>query len=110
MTVTGLKAAPRLRKIGTAIWRFCAGQPRRPAPPSSPAHNASSLQHFPESGLSVDARDAPACGSVAASISGKKLLIVTDAWAPQVNGVVRTLETLGRDLRSLGWQVRYATP
>ena len=39
-----------------------------------------------------------------------KLLIFTDAWTPQVNGVVRTLETLGRDLRSLGWQVRYATP
>ena len=27
-----------------------------------------------------------------------RLLIVTDAWAPQVNGVVRTLETLGKDL------------
>ena len=27
-----------------------------------------------------------------------------------MNGVVRTLETLGQDLRSLGWQVRYATP
>jgi glycosyltransferase involved in cell wall biosynthesis len=39
-----------------------------------------------------------------------KLLIFTDAWAPQVNGVVRTLETLGEDLRSLGWTVRYATP
>jgi glycosyltransferase involved in cell wall biosynthesis len=39
-----------------------------------------------------------------------KVLIVTDAWAPQVNGVVRTLETLGRDLRALGHEVRYATP
>ena len=39
-----------------------------------------------------------------------KLLIVTDAWAPQVNGVVRTLETLGRDLSALGHEVRYATP
>jgi len=39
-----------------------------------------------------------------------RLLIVTDAWAPQVNGVVRTLETLGRDLVSLGCEVRYATP
>jgi glycosyltransferase involved in cell wall biosynthesis len=39
-----------------------------------------------------------------------KILIVTDAWAPQVNGVVRTLETLGRDLRALGHEVRYATP
>jgi glycosyltransferase involved in cell wall biosynthesis len=39
-----------------------------------------------------------------------KILIVTDAWAPQVNGVVRTLETLGRDLTALGHEVRYATP
>ena len=39
-----------------------------------------------------------------------RLLIVTDAWAPQVNGVVRTLETLGRDLEALGHDVRYATP
>jgi glycosyltransferase involved in cell wall biosynthesis len=39
-----------------------------------------------------------------------KVLIVTDAWAPQVNGVVRTLEILGRDLTALGHEVRYVTP
>ena len=39
-----------------------------------------------------------------------KILIVTDAWSPQVNGVVRTLETLGKDLASLGHTVRYITP
>ncbi len=39
-----------------------------------------------------------------------KVLIVTDAWTPQVNGVVRTLEMLGRDLTALGHDVRYATP
>ncbi len=39
-----------------------------------------------------------------------KVLIVTDAWTPQVNGVVRTLEMLGQDLRALGHEVRYATP
>jgi glycosyltransferase involved in cell wall biosynthesis len=39
-----------------------------------------------------------------------RLLIVTDAWAPQVNGVVRTLEILGRDLEAMGHEVRYATP
>jgi len=39
-----------------------------------------------------------------------RILIVTDAWAPQVNGVVRTLEMLGQDLRALGHEVRYATP
>jgi glycosyltransferase involved in cell wall biosynthesis len=39
-----------------------------------------------------------------------KILIVTDAWSPQVNGVVRTLETLGKDLTSLGHTVRFVTP
>ena len=39
-----------------------------------------------------------------------KILIVTDAWKPQVNGVVRTLEVLGEDLTALGHNVRYATP
>jgi glycosyltransferase involved in cell wall biosynthesis len=39
-----------------------------------------------------------------------KILIVTDAWKPQVNGVVRTLEVLGQDLTALGHTVRYATP
>ncbi len=38
-----------------------------------------------------------------------KILIVTDAWAPQVNGVVRTLEMLGRQLVLMGHRVRYAT-
>ncbi|MBN9590037.1 MAG: alpha-mannosyltransferase [Alphaproteobacteria bacterium 64-11] len=39
-----------------------------------------------------------------------KILIVTDAWAPQVNGVVRTLEMLCRDLGALGHTVRVVTP
>jgi glycosyltransferase involved in cell wall biosynthesis len=39
-----------------------------------------------------------------------KILVVTDAWAPQVNGVVRTLEMTGRELGALGYEVRFATP
>jgi glycosyltransferase involved in cell wall biosynthesis len=39
-----------------------------------------------------------------------KVLIVTDAWHPQVNGVVRTLEILGQELEARGHAVRYATP
>ncbi len=39
-----------------------------------------------------------------------KILIVTDAWSPQVNGVVRTLEILGKDLAALGHTVRTITP
>ena len=39
-----------------------------------------------------------------------KVLLITDAWAPQVNGVVRTLEMLGQELRALGHEVHYVTP
>jgi glycosyltransferase involved in cell wall biosynthesis len=39
-----------------------------------------------------------------------RVLLVTDAWHPQVNGVVRTLEMLARDLEAMGHRVAYATP
>jgi len=39
-----------------------------------------------------------------------KILIVTDAWTPQVNGVVRTLQTLQGDLLQLGHRVHMITP
>ena len=39
-----------------------------------------------------------------------KILVVTDAWKPQVNGVVRTLESLRCELAAMGHEVRLATP
>lgn len=39
-----------------------------------------------------------------------RLLIATDAWRPQVNGVVRTLERTGEELRLLGIDVSMLTP
>ncbi|MEZ5896438.1 MAG: glycosyltransferase family 1 protein [Parvularculaceae bacterium] len=42
--------------------------------------------------------------------SGLKIVIATDAWKPQLNGVVRTLETLGDILTGFGNEVRYITP
>jgi glycosyltransferase involved in cell wall biosynthesis len=39
-----------------------------------------------------------------------RIMVVTDAWQPQVNGVVRTLETLGKELQRLGHEVAYITP
>ena len=39
-----------------------------------------------------------------------KILIVTDAWEPQVNGVVRTLKMTQRELMKLGHQVVFLTP
>lgn len=40
----------------------------------------------------------------------KRLTLVTDAWAPQVNGVVRTLETTVDILMSRGWKVTVIHP
>ena len=42
--------------------------------------------------------------------SGLKIVIATDAWKPQVNGVVRTLDTLGEILSGFGNEVHYITP
>jgi glycosyltransferase involved in cell wall biosynthesis len=39
-----------------------------------------------------------------------KILIVTDAWTPQVNGVVRTVQITAGDLRALGHDVKMITP
>ncbi|MEM9705860.1 MAG: glycosyltransferase family 1 protein [Pseudomonadota bacterium] len=39
-----------------------------------------------------------------------RILIATDAWKPQINGVVRTLETLGKILRARGNEVIFITP
>ncbi|MCE1236363.1 MAG: glycosyltransferase family 1 protein [Hyphomicrobiales bacterium] len=40
----------------------------------------------------------------------KKLLIVTDAWRPQINGVVRSLERLADELIGIGFDVVFMTP
>ena len=42
--------------------------------------------------------------------SGLKVVIATDAWKPQMNGVVTTLDTLGNILEGFGNQVTYITP
>ncbi len=39
-----------------------------------------------------------------------KVMIVTDAWKPQVNGVVTTLGKIGEGLNRLGHEVRFVTP
>lgn len=39
-----------------------------------------------------------------------RIAIVTDAWAPQVNGVVTTLIRTGETLRELGEEVSFVTP
>jgi glycosyltransferase involved in cell wall biosynthesis len=39
-----------------------------------------------------------------------RILLVTDAWEPQVNGVVRTLKTTARELQAMGHRVDFVTP
>lgn len=39
-----------------------------------------------------------------------RILIVTDAWYPQINGVVRTLSTVRDELREMGHEVATVTP
>jgi glycosyltransferase involved in cell wall biosynthesis len=39
-----------------------------------------------------------------------RLALVSDAWAPQVNGVVRTLQTTAAMLAERGWEVTAITP
>jgi glycosyltransferase involved in cell wall biosynthesis len=39
-----------------------------------------------------------------------RVLIATDAWAPQVNGVVRTLTQLQRSARGLGVNIEFLSP
>jgi spore coat polysaccharide biosynthesis predicted glycosyltransferase SpsG len=39
-----------------------------------------------------------------------RILIVTDAWRPQVNGVVMTLERLAQSLEHMGVETVFLTP
>jgi len=39
-----------------------------------------------------------------------RILFITDAWHPQINGVVRTLSTTGRELEKMGHTVRFIGP
>ena len=43
-------------------------------------------------------------------VSFMRILIATDAWHPQVNGVVRTLTSLARSAASLGAEIGFLTP
>lgn len=57
-------------------------------------------------------RDAPFHGAPHHEGEGEnmKILIATDAWHPQVNGVVRTLGHVAREARGLGADVEFLTP
>lgn len=77
--------------------------------PEGPAHDKKSrLQTF--SGRVRDAARPKQKFQMPNSETGLKIVIATDAWKPQLNGVVTTLDTLGRILTKFGNQVLYITP
>ena len=39
-----------------------------------------------------------------------KILVATDAWHPQINGVVRTLGHVAREARALGTEIAFLAP
>jgi glycosyltransferase involved in cell wall biosynthesis len=45
-----------------------------------------------------------------ASPLAQRILLVTDAWEPQVNGVVRTLANTNRELKAMGCEVEVISP
>jgi glycosyltransferase involved in cell wall biosynthesis len=55
------------------------------------------------------AADAPDIASEAPPLA-QKILLVTDAWEPQVNGVVRTLANTNRELKAMGCAVEVISP
>ncbi len=52
--------------------------------------------------LSQDSADTPPLA--------QKILLVTDAWEPQVNGVVRTLANTMRELKAMGCEIEVISP
>src|ERR1700744_1477016 len=43
-------------------------------------------------------------------VPAMRILVATDAWRPQVNGVVRTLTSLARAASTLGVEIDFLTP
>lgn len=89
-----------------AIWRFCAG----PTTQADTLLRRLAPHGFLRPRLYPRRRKRLVPGGMPGMAAHVKILIVTDAWAPQVNGVVRTLEILRADLTALGHTVRMITP
>src|SRR5438552_3144452 len=102
---TGWKVAPRSSNIMTGASSWSTGR-----------HST---------GFRISRRDALRCLPLpehppdcraAASVLGllrepaQRILIVSDAWKPQVNGVVRTLATLSEELAAMGHAVDVIGP
>ena len=53
---------------------------------------------------------APAAEIAADSKLPQRIMLVTDAWEPQVNGVVRTLSNTMRELQAMGCEIEVVSP
>ncbi|WP_338665402.1 glycosyltransferase family 1 protein [Pararoseomonas sp. SCSIO 73927] len=94
-----MQPTPSARAGFGALGRAAAGEPlaRNAGEGSAPAHAAHRY-----------AREVAA--RLSAPVSPARILIVTDAWRPQVNGVVRTLSTVVDHLRGAGDVVEVIGP
>ena len=100
-TATGWKAAPPWSSMRTAGWNWSTGW-RGTSCASWPPHGPPSPP-LPE--RLVRAVAAPVQPS-----APRRVLIVSDAWQPQVNGVVRTLSTVAGELADMGHVVDVIGP
>src|SRR5712671_3907730 len=50
------------------------------------------------------------CLSHSSTVGLMRVLVATDAWHPQINGVVRTLTSLARSARNLGVTIEFLSP
>src|SRR5690242_828936 len=97
MTATGSRAAPRWSSMRAADSK------------SSPGWSRAKLK--PKRGRPPDLdRKAQAETQDGSNDRTVRILFITDAWHPQINGVVRTLSTTGQELEKLGHDVGFIGP
>src|SRR5262249_3082934 len=56
------------------------------------------------------AHEATPCHAIRHRRPRMKIMIVSDAWEPQINGVVRTLGMTAQELRAMGHEVQFLAP
>lgn len=81
---------------------------------TGPAPLRRSLPRVRTPRVSTDAQtpsaDASSANAAEPTPLAQKILLVTDAWEPQVNGVVRTLSSTNRELKAMGCEVEVISP
>src|SRR5690606_40923386 len=91
---------------------LCAPPRRRARAPPAPCAEPPRVVRTAPVSTDVTANAAEAAGPEAAEAPQlpSRILLVTDAWEPQVNGVVRTLSNTMRELRDMGCEIEVISP